>query len=265
MKLILWRPKNRRIEASELATPGPAKTRSTISCRVRSGSATSSASSQSACGSSGERLLPPRALGLTPPVWACNRVHRIAEETLTLKRAAACRREAPDKTSPTTRARRSSECADVPITNPKSEANRLTAKCQTESQRRSQSSHLKRYSSAPIRSMVALAVSALGAMAVLSTAAAQDHWREADYRDALCTGMRMEVQLSRRAGRGHHGPRQRWYCPVPLRSGSAGLARHGQPHPAGRRCRTGGKVRPAHPSRGWGNDRARTPERGPKC
>ena len=33
-------------------------------------------------------------------------------------------------------------------------------------------------------------------LAFSASAIAQDHWREADYRDALCAGMRMEARLS---------------------------------------------------------------------
>src|ERR1019366_1340193 len=53
--------------------------------------------------------------GPTPPVWLRNKAQRTAEAALTLNRSAACRREAPAKISATTRDRRSSECAAVPM------------------------------------------------------------------------------------------------------------------------------------------------------
>jgi hypothetical protein len=111
--------KNRRSEPSVVASPCASATRATISSKVRSGSTATSARSQSACGSNGERLRPPRGNGLTLPVSACRLAQRTAEDTPTRNRAAAARRELPPDTSATTRVRRSSECVPMPASRPK--------------------------------------------------------------------------------------------------------------------------------------------------
>jgi hypothetical protein len=121
LKVILWRVKNRWIERSDVSTPSPLAIRALKVSRVRSVSFATNASSQAACGSSGERLLPPRLRGLTPPVRAWSRVHRTADAALTLNRSAALRRDKPAATSPTTLARRSSERA-LPMFASESEA-----------------------------------------------------------------------------------------------------------------------------------------------
>jgi hypothetical protein len=108
------RSKNRRSEPSVVASPCASATRATISSKVRSGSAATSARSHAACGSNGERLRRPRRDGLTLPVSACRLAHRTAEDAPTRNRAAAARRELPPDTSATTRARRSSECVAMP-------------------------------------------------------------------------------------------------------------------------------------------------------
>jgi hypothetical protein len=110
--------KNRRSEPSVVASPCASATRATISSKVRSGSTATSARSQSACGSNGERLRPPRGNGLTLPVSACRLAQRTAEDTPTRNRAAAARRELPPDTSATTRVRRSSECVPMPASRP---------------------------------------------------------------------------------------------------------------------------------------------------
>jgi hypothetical protein len=117
----LWRAKNRWIERSDVSTPNPSAIRALKASRVRSVSFATSASSQAACGSSGERLLPPRFRGLMPPVRAWSCVHRIADAALTLNRSAALRHDKPAATSATTLARRSSERA-LPIVASESEA-----------------------------------------------------------------------------------------------------------------------------------------------
>lgn len=105
----------RRTAASEVFNSGPANSRCTIASSVRSGSAVIKSSSQAACGSSGERLLPPLGRGLTLPVWSWSSARRTAEAALTWNRFAACLREVPAKISETTRDRRSSECGIVPM------------------------------------------------------------------------------------------------------------------------------------------------------
>ena len=76
----------RRLEPDLLRAPGYDRP------SVRSGWARVSYKSQSACGSSGERDLPPRRRGATPPVSSLRLTQRIAEEMPTLNRSAACRR-----------------------------------------------------------------------------------------------------------------------------------------------------------------------------
>src|SRR6185437_7244608 len=109
------------IDRSVIFWPSPSSSRSSISASVRSGSFATRSLSQPPCGSSGE-LLPPRGRALTLPVCASSVVQRIAEAGLTLKRAAACRRELPAATSATTRDRRSSECAAPMSASPNQEA-----------------------------------------------------------------------------------------------------------------------------------------------
>ena len=106
--------KNRRSDLSVVASPCASATRAANSSRVRSGSAATSASSQSVCGAKGERLRPPRGVGLTLPVSACRLAQRIAEDTPTRNRSAEDRRDLPPWTSATTRVRRSSECVPMP-------------------------------------------------------------------------------------------------------------------------------------------------------
>jgi hypothetical protein len=101
--------KNRSTELSVLRTPRSRNSRSTISAKVKSDSLATSSNSHAACGSSGERLLPPRRRRLTLPVSSCNSTQRIADEALTANRSAAARREHPPDTAVTTRSRRSSE------------------------------------------------------------------------------------------------------------------------------------------------------------
>jgi hypothetical protein len=79
-----WRLKKRRIEPSVVCNPSVCNTRCAISTKVRSGSLVLSSSSQAPCGSNGERLLPPRGLGLTLPVVSFRSVQRTADEALTL-------------------------------------------------------------------------------------------------------------------------------------------------------------------------------------
>jgi hypothetical protein len=119
--------KNRRSEPSVVASPCASATRATISSKVRSGSTATSARSQSACGSNGERLRPPRGNGLTLPVSACRLAQRTAEDTPTRNRAAAARRELPPDTSATTRVRRSSECVPMPTSRPKTASRQTSA------------------------------------------------------------------------------------------------------------------------------------------
>jgi hypothetical protein len=76
--------KKRRIELSVVLIPSVCKTRCSISTKVRSGSLALSSNSHTPCGSSGERLLPPRGLGLTLPVSSCRTAQRIADDALTL-------------------------------------------------------------------------------------------------------------------------------------------------------------------------------------
>jgi hypothetical protein len=109
LKLILCRAKNRSSELSLVGTPRSCNSRCTISARVKSVSVAISSNNHDACGSSGERLLPPRGRALTLPVSSCNATHRIADDALTAKRSAAACREHPSPTAETTRARRSSE------------------------------------------------------------------------------------------------------------------------------------------------------------
>ena len=115
LKVIACRLKKRRTAASEVFNSRPANSRCTVASSVRSGSAVIKSSSQAACGSNGERLLPPLGRGLTLPVWPWSSAQRTADAALTLNRFAACRRETPAKISETTRDRRSSECGTVPM------------------------------------------------------------------------------------------------------------------------------------------------------
>jgi hypothetical protein len=89
LKLIAWRLKKRRTDISEVFRPRPASIRRTIVSRVRSGSVAISPNSQAACGSKGERLLPPRGRGLTLPVSPFSATHRIADAIPTWNRSAA--------------------------------------------------------------------------------------------------------------------------------------------------------------------------------
>jgi hypothetical protein len=89
LTVIRCRLKNRRSEASVVATLRSSASRCWISTSVRSFSATFNANSQPVCASSGERLLPPRGRGLIPPVSACSATQRIAEDIPTWNRAAA--------------------------------------------------------------------------------------------------------------------------------------------------------------------------------
>jgi hypothetical protein len=109
LRLMPCRWKNRRSALAEVFTPTASARRRSISARVRSASSAFSAKSHAAWASSGERLWPPRGRGRTLPVASCNSAQRIADDGLTLNRAAACRRDTPAATSATTRARRSSE------------------------------------------------------------------------------------------------------------------------------------------------------------
>jgi hypothetical protein len=101
--------KNRSSELSVLCTPRSCSNRCTISARVKSASLAINSNNHDACGSSGERLLPPRRRALTLPVSSCNATQRTADGALTANRSAAARREHPLATAATTRARRSSE------------------------------------------------------------------------------------------------------------------------------------------------------------
>jgi hypothetical protein len=109
LKLTPCRSKNRSTELSVVRTPRSCNSRCTISAKVKSGSLVTNANNHHACGSSGERLLPPRRRGRTLPVSSCNSTHRIDDDALTANRFAAARREQPSATAVTTRARRSSE------------------------------------------------------------------------------------------------------------------------------------------------------------
>ncbi len=103
------------VAQSVVRTPRCCHSRSTISARVRSDSCSTSSNNHAACGSSGERLLPPRRCGLTLPVSSCKLTHRIDEDSLTANRLAAARREHPSATAATTRLRRSSEYGCRPM------------------------------------------------------------------------------------------------------------------------------------------------------
>jgi hypothetical protein len=83
LKLIPCRLKNRRIEVSVVTNPRPSDIRCSSSIKVRSDSIATSFKSHSAWGSSGERLLPPRRLGLMLPVSFCSPTQRIADDTPT--------------------------------------------------------------------------------------------------------------------------------------------------------------------------------------
>jgi hypothetical protein len=80
-----------------------------ICSRVRSGSPPTSASSQAACGSSGERLRPPAGLRSTCPVSSTCFTQRTAVAGLTRTWRPASRREAPASNCETINARTSSE------------------------------------------------------------------------------------------------------------------------------------------------------------
>jgi hypothetical protein len=76
LKLIRCRVKNRRTDRSVVTNPTPARIRRSSCRNVRSGSCATSFNRQSLCGSSGERLLPPRGRGLTFPVASCRSTQR---------------------------------------------------------------------------------------------------------------------------------------------------------------------------------------------
>jgi len=103
------RAKNRSTELSDVCTARSRNSRSTISAKVKSASRATKSNSHSACGSSGERLLPLRGRGCTLPVSSCSPTHRTADAGPTATRAAAARREHPPAAAATPRARRSSE------------------------------------------------------------------------------------------------------------------------------------------------------------
>jgi len=89
LTVIRCRLKNRRIEVSVVVSPHSSSSRRTIWARVRSFSASFSASNQAECRSSGDRLRPPRGRCSMPPVPAFNVTQRTAEAGLTRNRAAA--------------------------------------------------------------------------------------------------------------------------------------------------------------------------------
>jgi hypothetical protein len=107
LKLIPWRAKNRQ---TALRLPAIRRLRiaATTSSSVKSGCSAIRANSQSACSSNAD-VLPPVGLAATLPV-SCQRCsHLTAELALISKRSAASRRDDPDATASSTRARKSKE------------------------------------------------------------------------------------------------------------------------------------------------------------
>src|SRR6476661_7661854 len=106
-KVIPWRSRKRQSEL-RLVRIRRLRSSATVSTKVRSGCCAIRSSTCSANSSSGETL-PPRGFG-TALLLSCQRCsHFTAELTLTSKRSAVSRRDAPPSTASITRSRRSPE------------------------------------------------------------------------------------------------------------------------------------------------------------
>ena len=107
LRVMPCRSRNRQSEL-RLVRIRRLRSSATVSTKVRSGCSAIRAKISAANSSSAE-MLPPRGFGVALLVWRQRCSHFTAEATLTSKRSAASRRDAPASTASITRSRRSPE------------------------------------------------------------------------------------------------------------------------------------------------------------